>query len=560
MLSMLIWGFIGLLLGAVVTRAVAKTIAITAVASIIGYFVMPMLNPTFVGFWLTLFLIAGVSAALSVQNERYESHSYSKLGLWTTVGSMVCLILGALFSSGMFNASTYHGLIGEVEEAVYDQKMSPVDIHQARTVYGEQARLIGEKRLGEDPGLGSRVVLDDMTIQSVAGELVWVGALKHTNFIRQIKNDFTPGYITVKATGRGEVQFVHQTTKGVEATGRETRIRYAPDHAWGYNLERHLRNNGYLTDGLTDFTFEIDDEGKPWWTVTKYTHRVLFSGPDATALILVDAETGTIQEYTLSEAPAWVDRIQPARFVVNQLDDWGQYKQGWVNSWLGRQGVVKTTTGIEVVYGRDGQAYWYTGVQSASADGSTTGFVLVNARTKEATWYPIAGWTELAAAHVTENAPGVREKRYSATFPIHYNVGGVPSYFNSLIGSDNLPKMYAFTSVVNANDQFGVGETPAEALRAYQVALRRNPNANVTDQVTLQRATLVVADKAMEVAGGESFYYLRFVGKEGLEFRAEAGLSPQLKWVKEGDTLGVSYNQPADGAETILQLETLQAQ
>jgi hypothetical protein len=567
MLSALIWAVIGLILGAAITRSVLRTIGITLVAGLIGYFCMPMLNPQFHGFWFTLLFLTALSTAWDYWSDnRYYSPSAMKTGCAIGIGAATIWLGLSFASSGVFHSATYHQMIGEVrKDATYDHTLSPVDIKHVRTVYSEQARIIGEKRLGEDPGLGSRAHLDTMTLQSVNGELVWVGALEHSFFTRQWANPSTPGYIKVTATGVGEVTYVHnaQATAAMPCT----EIVYAPGHYFGYDLERHLRSNGYLLAGLADFTFEIDDSGKPYWTATKFEKKVWLGGSNATALILVDATTGQIQEYSLDKVPAWVDRVQPADFVIAQLNDWGQYEKGWLNSWVGKQGVVKTTPGlsnsegtithegIELVYGRDGQAYWYTGIQSAAADGGTTGFVLVNARTKATTWYPYTGWTEAAVAKTTENAPGVKEMRYEATYPIHYNVNGVPSYFNSLVGSDKLPKMYAFASVTAPDREVGVGATPAEALKAYQAALRRNPNANVTDQASRQSETLVVQEVAQEVTRGETFYYLRLQGKDGVEFVAEAGLNGKLKWLKAGNTVEVKYTQ-AEG-NPVIQLDAL---
>jgi hypothetical protein len=40
--------------------------------------------------------------------------------------------------------------------------------------------------------------------------------------------------------------------------------------------------------GLTDFSFEIDDQGMPW-VVTKYEKRIGFSGNEAVGVVLVNA-------------------------------------------------------------------------------------------------------------------------------------------------------------------------------------------------------------------------------------------------------------------------------
>jgi hypothetical protein len=74
--------------------------------------------------------------------------------------------------------------------------------------------------------------------------------------------------------------------------------------------------------GLTDFSFEIDDQGMPCWVVTKYEKRIGFSGNEAVGVVLVNAQTGAIKKHSIATTPKWVDRIQPINFIENQLNDW----------------------------------------------------------------------------------------------------------------------------------------------------------------------------------------------------------------------------------------------
>ena len=105
---------------------------------------------------------------------------------------------------------------------------------------------------------------------------------------------------------------------------------------FGDDLQRHLRSNGFVSAGLTEGAFEIRDDGRPFWVVTRYAKRIGFSGEDPTGIVLVDAQTGAIEEHDIAGAPAWVDRVQPKDFVVEQLDDWGKYVRGWWNSLFSR--------------------------------------------------------------------------------------------------------------------------------------------------------------------------------------------------------------------------------
>jgi hypothetical protein len=57
---------------------------------------------------------------------------------------------------------------------------------------------------------------------------------------------------------------------------------------------------------------------------------------------------------------------------------------------------LQITEGLTLVYGKDSKSYWY-GLTSVGKDESAVGFVLVDTRTKETTFYKQGGATEFAA-------------------------------------------------------------------------------------------------------------------------------------------------------------------
>jgi len=55
--------------------------------------------------------------------------------------------------------------------------------------------------------------------------------------------------------------------------------------------------------GLTDFSFELDDEGRPYYVISKYTKNInFFGGNDIESVIIVDAQTGESKEQLVTEA------------------------------------------------------------------------------------------------------------------------------------------------------------------------------------------------------------------------------------------------------------------
>lgn len=81
-----------------------------------------------------------------------------------------------------------------------------------------------------------------------------------------------------------------------------------------------------------------------------------------------------------------------------------------------KNGVIIKTSGVLTVY-NNGDCYYYTGMTSVGNDDATTGFIMVNTRTKEATYFELAGATEEAAQASAEGM--LQEKNTQLHFQFH---------------------------------------------------------------------------------------------------------------------------------------------
>jgi hypothetical protein len=213
---------------------------------------------------------------------------------------------------------------------------------EIRVVDEDLAYLLGEKVLGSQQALGSQVQLGDFCIQKVNNKLYWVAPLLHSGFFKWLNNkEGTAGYVMVSATNERDVKLV----ENIE--GKNIKIKYQQGAYFQSDIQRHLYFNGYHNIGLTDFSFEINDQGKPFWVVTKYAKKIGFSGNDATGVILLDAQSGEIKEHSIANTPKWVDRIQPIDFIEKQLNDWGEYVNGYWN--FSNSNKLKITEGLTLV-------------------------------------------------------------------------------------------------------------------------------------------------------------------------------------------------------------------
>ena len=173
-----------------------------------------------------------------------------------------------------------------------------------------------------------------------------------------------------------------------------------------------------------------------------YTPLDVYKRQDINGAVLVNAVTGESTYY--EEVPSWVDRVYSYDIIMEQYDYYGMYHNGFLNSMFGQRDVTLTTEGWNYIAIED-DVYMYTGVTSVTSDQSNIGFILSNQRTKETSFYTIAGATETSAMDSAQSQ--VQQMRYEATFPLLLNIADQPTYFMALKGADGLVKMYAMVNV-----------------------------------------------------------------------------------------------------------------
>ena len=276
--------------------------------------------------------------------------------------------------------------------------------------------------------------------------------------------------------------------------------------------------------------------------LTKYEKKVGFSGDDAVGVVVVDTETGAVKEYSIADAPAWIDRIQPANFIEKQLKDWGEYVNGYWN--FSNENKLQITEDVSLVYGDDNRAYWYTGLTSVGSDEATVGFVLVDTRTKKAVWYRQSGATEYAAKN---SAVGkIQEKRYSASTPIPYNINGIPTYVMTLKDDGGLVKMFAMVAIEDYTI-VGVGNTMRETLMAYKSAMNMTGNKlNVKNANQKMSLKTVITRISNDVKNGNSFYYFTVKDNKNI-FIGSSQVSNEIPVSVVGDSVEINFDSDMQG-------------
>ena len=518
-----------------------KSYAISFIITAVYAFVkLPVLRVDFTSLYYVLAMFFVIAGILNMVFDREEQRFTitNKTNFKIAIGILaIAVVLPTLASTPIIRAKAYRNLLGTVKESEFTKDVSPVNVNEIRIVDEEMAMKLGDKKLGEVPAIGSVSKLGKFHIQKVGEKLYWVAPLVHRDFIKWVTNmSGTNGYVMVSANDPQDVKLVQK------ANGEDVKIVYQPDAYILQDLHRHVYINGGMSKGMADYTLEIDDNGKPYWVVSLYEHKVGFGGANVNGTAIVDAKTGETKFYSIKDTPEWVDRIQPESFVVDQINSWGVYVNGFINSVISEKGVLKATEGTSLVYGDDDRSYWYTGITSAGGDESTIGFMLVDSRTKEAKLYKQPGATEMAAMKSAEGS--VQEKNYEATFPVMYNILGQPTYVSSLKDKAGLVKRVVFVSVEDYNI-VGVGRDKAEAMKNYKDALESGGSSLEIDESDEFDKELegTVKRIAADTKNGNTVYYLTLDTDEGNIFYATSKISKELPLTKEGDKIKITFSK-----------------
>ena len=505
------------------------------------YINLPVINYGFTGFAIILLLlvILGIVFSLGLivlqKTKQVKIVNRPNKFLYVLIGVLLvyCIVLPFVTSLKVFRSDSFQKLIGKVNNGQkITNHIAPISIDKIRVVDEELAHLLAEKILGSQPALGSQVELGDFCIQKVNDNLYWVAPLLHSGFLKWLNNqDGTAGYVMVSATNERDVKLVQHVN------GTAIKIRYQPSAYFGSDLHRHAYFNGNATVGLTDFSFEIDDTGKPFWVITKYVKKIGFSGKEATGVIVVDAQSGVINEYSIAETPKWVDRIQPLDLIEHQLNDWGEYVHGYWN--FANQDKLQITEGLTLVYGENNKSYWYTGLTSVGKDESAVGFVLVDTRSKETTFYKQSGATEYAAQSSAQGK--VQEKGYKASLPIPYNINNIPTYVMTLKDAGGLVKMFAMVAISDYTI-VGVGNTMRETLTSFKNVYNMADNKINPNSVSNKKSLKSIVTRIQnDVKNGNSFYYFKVKDYPNI-FVGSSQISYQLPMTMVGDSIKISFD------------------
>lgn len=535
------------------------------------YVMLPPLNWHAPAFWKFLALSVGPLLVLlivfsftkrqidSFQNWRSTFHNKNVVNLsreqkrWGTIckASILALIFVVVFPSAatLVTSRIFHA-------KAFSQRIEPkdVDFSEVPQVVFKKTPIIdrdssirlGDKVMGNMTEWVSQFdVSNEYTQISYKDSVYRVTPLTYNGFIKYFKNKSggVPAYITVDSTS-GKTQLVKLKDLGLDG------MKYVPSAYFNNNLSRHLRFQ-YPTEIFGEPSFEIDEEGKPWYICTTYTYSGVGNKKRVSGAVFLDPITGDSTKYDTKHIPSWADRIYPESLVVEELDDNGSLKKGFWNSQFGQSGVIVTSEGYNYLE-KNGDIWLYSGLTSANADESNLGFVLVNLRTHEAMKIATAGANEKSAMKSAQSE--VKNYGYQSTFPLLINIKGNPVYLMSL--KDNgLIKMYATVSAVDYQKVATVyTDEGLDALFKKTLNLLGSGSEDTISKDSLKTADITVAGVEKVNVDGNTMYYIQSEKGDIYKIGFTTKYENQLVFLKNGAKLKISYID-AEGIKTIKELK-----
>ena len=514
---------------------------VTIVAGFIYFYVeLPPINlhsAAFYSFFLFLSVVYCITAVITsgIYRQAENGKTFWKLLKGSCIVPLIVIgavfviyVVGGLLSSVVIRSGAYAKLI-TVETGDFTQDIEEISFDQIPMLDRDSAEKLGDRKLGELADMVSQFeVADNYTQINYKGRPVRVTPLRYGDIFKWLNN---------RSAGLPAYLIIDMVTQEVDVVRLPEGMHYTTAEHFSRNLCRHLRFQ-YPTYIFNEPTFEIDEEGTPYWVCPRIVKRIgLFGGTDIQGAVLVNAITGESQYYT--DIPTWVDGVYSAEIIMDQYDYYGTYQGGFINSLFGQKNVTVTTEGYNYIAAND-DVYVYTGVTSAGSDESNIGFILTNQRTKQTTFYSIAGAEEFSAMNSAEGV--VQHLNYSATFPLLLNISNQPTYFMALKDYAGLVKMYAMVNV-QQYQIVATGASVEECQSNYYKLLRQNKldtgEAPIlpADEDTV---TGIVTALRSAVIDGTTMYYVTLDAGNTV-YCISAGEVEKVILLNVGDRITITY-------------------
>lgn len=468
------------------------------------YVEQPTLNGF--GFWgytvRMLLLVAIIFVAINAKKLRLSA---------TPVISVILMVL-ILILSLVHNVRWIGGdnakQLANIAGVTVSTNSYPATDEKTIPVFGPQEARSKADRAMNDDGLGTFYDLGECVEQKFKGKRTYVCGLYIPDRRTTQTLDFdVTAYVTVDPSHKDNIGVPVRKTDD----GNEIHIAYWPGGWTDANLER-LVWKSYPDYYVDDYTFELDETGRPYYTATLNKPALRFMQAVPEKFITVDAQTGVISEYALNAIPSWVDRVYSRDTVRGLMDWWGEWGQAPYNYGANsKDNRYKVNGHMNLVFTNEGGMAWQVLMSSWRNDKVIQYVVLFNTRGDSVVAYPAPRGLVTEDAIIgffKESTKNVR--RHEPTNLGLYKFFGELNWIGSMVKegtSDNddegypTPASYAATGIMRAQKSEAnnaiIGTSPKDAFDQLSVQIATQPLTDGPPNPDAQKAEVTgVIDRA----------------------------------------------------------------
>ena len=524
---------------------VLVVIGVLIVAAVYYYVTLPAVNIHSSDTWVMGLVLLLALAVFYVIRKRLGRNEFKENKVVKGFGTLILglgavYLIGSILSSPIVNAKKYQQLM-EVQEGNFADDVEELSFDMIPLLDKDTAEILGDRKMGSMVDMVSQFEADEIYSQiNYKDNPVRVSPLKYASLIKWFTNrsEGIPAYIRI-----------NMATQNTEIVKLEEGMKYMTCEHFNRNIYRHLRF-AHPTYIYGQLSFEIDDEGVPYWLAPVKKFNIgLFGGETVGKVVICNAVTGEMTTYDVDEVPEWIDRAYSADLLVQLFDYYGTLKHGFFNSVLSQKDCLKTTDGYNYL-ALDDDVWMYTGVTSVNGDQSNVGFMLSNQRTMETKYYEVEGATESSAMSSAEGQ--VQNLKYIATFPLLLNISGEPTYFVALKDDAGLVKKYAMVNV-QKYQIVAIGDSVSQCEENYlELLLSNGVKEAEKDTREVLTVTGEITKIAQAVIDGTSHYYIMVEGSDDIFDISVVDFIDVVR-CEEGQKVTMEYKE-GEKANTVMSL------
>jgi hypothetical protein len=489
------------------------------------------------------------------------------------------LIWVVFLLQGFFNLKAWlpgdgDALRSQAQVSIIDQagEYPETDASHMVVVPVEVARQTAHTALGSHGDVSTFYNEGEPALQSIAGHAYWVSVLEPKGMWENSqKNGISPAFVVVDA----EDPNVAARYVDKNADGTPLAIKYQPKGWFDNKLSRYAMSSGLADLDLDDWTLEVDDSWRPFYTASS---NQLPSGAFTQTIpqetILVDAQTGEIQRYALDKTPDWIDRIYSANAVKAILNWWGEWgTAGFAPIYVSQGDRYKVSDGQEptLVYTKSGHPEWQVQISTMSSGQAALYVALFSGRESSVKLYKVDNLLlESAASTIVLNSSQNVKKNQPTHIALH-KIYGQLTWVMPLIDpaeNDGDKDRSAFQGLALMKAQGANGSdlvmanSVQGALADYRNNVLKTGDTKPEEDSTLQTVTGVVSHLSPPmVEGSVNVFYFRLQGANRTYKMSvdpnDSEQSTERPFIKVGAKITLTYRDSGDNKGDVVKYDDL---